>query len=189
MNTITLRDMANIIATSEKRAEEKVFNQLKGLAGRNILTAVPDIYGKKGALLFPQEEIYRARMLLAALDNGFAAEALAKFDSQMRSESRESYADGKHVERGLHHAIAALAVGTDKWVFQIGQLRVDGELDFSGHWAINGRHGSAPDWLAPPPDGFEYDCAGSFEAVSTIMFTNICQPIFAEIERREKVES
>jgi len=186
MKDITLRNMSHIIAASEKRAEEKIFNQLKGLAGRGILSPVPGNYGKKGALLFPQQEIYRARTLLAALDNGFAADALTQFDAQMRRESREIYPDGKHVERSLDHAISALEAGTKNWIFQVGQLRIDGELEFSGHWAVDGRHGSAPDWLGQPPEGYEYSYAGSFEAVTSIMFTNVCLPIFNEIKRRDK---
>ena len=190
MNTITLRDMASIIAKAETRPEEKVFNQLKGLAGRNILSALPDFYGKKGALLFRPKEIYRARMLLAALDNGFAADALATFDAQLRSESREVFANGTHVERSLEKAVAALGDENQAWQFQVGQQRINGKLAYSGHWTINGRHSEAThDWLSQPPEGYEFDYAGSLESVVTLMFTNICRPIFDEVARRENTES
>lgn len=192
MNTITLRDMASIIAKAENRPEEKVFNQLKGLAGRNILTAVPDIYGKKGALLFPQDKIYRARMLLAALDNGFAADALAKLDAQMRATSTHTYPAGAPISRNLSQAVNSLDADKPSfWVFEVAQMRMDdGEVDFSGHWVVNGnRFPAHHDWLQIPEEGNVFDFAGTLEAVTSFTFTYLCRPIFNEVKRRNEAES
>lgn len=180
MKTITLRDMASIIATSEKRAEERIFNQLKGLAGRNILDAVPNIYGKKGALLFRPDEIYRARMLLAALDNGFAADVLAKLDAQMRATSTYTYPESAPVSRNLSEAVKSLSESKPSfWVFEVAQMRMDdGEVGFSGRWVVNGnRFPSHSDWLEVPEEGF----AGTLEAVTSFTFTYLCRPLFDPI--------
>lgn len=189
---ITLRDMANIIATAEKRAEERIFNQLKGLSGRNVLSAFPNRYGKKGALLFRQDEIYRARMLLAALDNGFAADALVKMDAQMCAETTWTYPDGTLVSRGLTQAVESLRKDKPSfWVFEVAQMRMDdGEIDFSGRWVVNGnRFPSQINWLEIPPDGLIFDFAGTLEAVTSFTFSYLCRPIFDEIERRKRAEA
>lgn len=164
----TLRDMSGLIASCEQRPEEPIFNQLKGLAGRNILTPVADHYGRKGALLFLQDEVFRARMLLAALDNGFASEKLAKFDAQMRFEPRAiDVITGLHISPSFNAAISDLTAERPvMWVFEVGRVRIEGELGFSGHWIADGqRVGMIPDWSEP---------RHGFEGVTTFAFTNLC---------------
>jgi hypothetical protein len=189
MNTITLRYMSDTIAKSEKRPEEKIFNQLKGLAARDILASVPDLYGKKGALMFPRDEIYRARMLIAALDNGFSADVLAKLDAQMLATSTYLHPDSSET-RSLTQAVESLSADQPAfWVFEVAQLRMEsGEIDFSGRWVVNGnRFATHPDWLTIQDDGSAF--AGMLEVVTFFAFSYLCRPIFNEIERRAKAES
>lgn len=175
----TLRDMSNLIATCEQRAEEPVFNQLKGLAGRNILTPIADHYGKKGALLFPRDEVFRARMLLAALDNGFASEKLAKFDAQMRFEpSVHDVTNGRHLSPSFNAALADLTAEYPvMWVFEVGRVRIEGELGFSGYWIADGKRiGKIPDWSEP---------RHGFEGVTTFAFTNLCAALHGAMKAED----
>lgn len=175
----TLRDISGLIADCESRPEEPIFNQLKGLAGRSILAPVADRYGKKGALLFPQGEVYRARMLLAALDIGFASEKIAKFDAQLRFDRRVlNPISGEHYSPSLKAAIADLtAEKRVMWVFEVGRGRVEGEMDFSGHWIADGKRiGKVPDWSKPSP---------GFEGVITFAFTNLSAPLYGAMKAEE----
>ncbi|WP_151719330.1 hypothetical protein [Gemmobacter serpentinus] len=174
----TLRDISDLIATVEKRPEEPIFNQLKGLAGRGILQPIPDHYGKKGALLFPEKEVYRARMLLAALDRNLASGELAKFDAQMRFEAQDVAAIYSF-DAAASDLLAAYESPEKArtWVFEVGYVRIDGVLGFSGHWIVNNRRRAVdPDWT---------ELRHGFEGVTTFPFTNLLAPIMGAIRRSE----
>jgi hypothetical protein len=78
----TLRDFTDIILRAEgRKSPEKLFNQIKGLAARRLITPFEDQYGQKGALLFSERECYRARLLIAALDFGVCSDDLTEVAS------------------------------------------------------------------------------------------------------------
>ena len=72
---------------------------------------------------------------------------------------------------GFTAALADLKNGAPvKWVFEVARVRIDGELDFSGHWLADGRRFGLPDWKEP---------RHGFEGVTTFEFTNLCAPVYA----------
>jgi hypothetical protein len=184
VNHFNLRDFTTIIAKAEKRPDnERLFNQLKGLAARKLLNPL-EHYGPKGALLFLEREIYRARLLLAALDLGVSSENLAALDSAMRSESIEPLVAGGHVYRGLDHAVAGLE-SNERWTLELIRLRSHetGEIVNSIYWIKNGmRPHDCPDVLNPPEDFYGY-MTGPVEAVLSIPFSLIAKPIWQQFRK------
>jgi hypothetical protein len=184
VNHFNLRDFTTIIVTAEGRPDEdKLFNQLKGLSARKLMKPL-EHYGPKGALLFPENEIYRARLLLAALDLGVSSDNLTALDSAMRSENIEAMVMGGHIYRGLDHAIAGIE-SDERWVLELIRLRSHetGEIENSVYWIKNGmRPMDRVDVLNPPEDFYGY-VTGPVEAVLSIPFSTIAKPIWQQFRK------
>jgi hypothetical protein len=171
----TLRDFTKIIVAAEKREdEEKIFNQLKGLAGRKLLCPIFDYYGPKGALLFAESEIYRARILLAAIDVGIASSDLAYLDAHINNETGLS----------LGPAIESLTDGNTDWLVELTRIRTpERGLETSVRWLRNDYGGEG---RVDPSARNSFSLGGPIEAVLYIRFTGICKAIWDEFRKADR---
>ena len=171
MKSYTLRAIADLFAAVDHHHDaDRIHLQLRGLSARGLLTHIPDSYGPKGALKFNEIEVYRARVLIAAVDLGITKADLGKLKSQL---------DGAGF-RSLKFAVAALGEA-QWWVFEIARIREygAGALNVACFWVVNGdRDGRAPP-LAPPSEHDVYSMGGTIEAVVGIPFTALARPISA----------
>ncbi|TCM85174.1 hypothetical protein [Rhodovulum steppense] len=171
----TLRDFTTVISETEKRPNtEKVFNQLKGLAARGLMRPLPDRYGPKGALLFTASELFRARVLMAAIDMGLSSENLAKLGSDLD--------DKALMERAITDLSAAQP---SLWLIEISWIRVPEQESAGvyGNWLrdeVRMRRGAA-DPLAPDT----VSVSGTIEGALYIRFTSIALPLHAALHESE----
>lgn len=170
----SLRDFTTVISETEKRPNpEKVFNQLKGLAARGLIHPLPDRYGPKGALLFAATELFRARVLMAAIDMGLSSENLAKLGSDL---------DDKDL---MARAITDLsAAQPSQWLIEISWTRVPEKegAAFYGNWLRDGVR------LRPGSDPLASDTvsvSGIIEGALSIRFTSIALPLHAALNESE----
>lgn len=185
MVDFSIRDFTDVISEAERRPDsEKLFNQIKGLAARKLLSPLPH-FGPKGALLFAESEIYRARVLLAAVDLGVSSDRLANFDAAMRAEEVEQPPFGPAVHRSLSDAIGGLSRAED-WVLQLVRIRSldDGEIMDSISWIVNG---AAPvdDFNVRSTDEWPDFATGQIEAVLLIPFSRLVRSIFDLLRHAE----
>ncbi|NOX41571.1 MAG: hypothetical protein GXP05_13995 [Alphaproteobacteria bacterium] len=145
------------------------------------MTPIEDFYGSKGALLFPEAEIYRARLLLAALDMGVASDALAKVDASMRANTVRPTPSGNFTAN-LDTAIESLSDGNADWHLEFTRMRSrdDGEVKFSVGWIVNGDRLGRADTLRPEPGTIVESLTGPIEAVLILPFNHIARAIWRE---------
>lgn len=168
----TIRGFSNHIAQAHNRREDKVFLQLKGLAGRGMLESYEGFYGPKGALLFPEDELYRAAVLLAAVNSGIESENMKKLAAHMRD--------------GFNAALDAAKTGaSDVWILEIARI-LEFETDTPGiyvNWIKNGRRlGTDPvDPLSPDT----MSLGGNICGVLQIPVSVLIVPLWREMQKAE----
>ena len=167
-----IRQIARLFAEADKHSDEdRIHLQLRALAGKGLLSPIPNLYGPKGALYYPEREVYRARLLIAAVDLGIAGQNLIKLDSAL--------------SHRLDDAIRGAAASID-WRFEIVFIRLvgSGEIGVNCGWIANGnRFGRESDPLALQDAGFAVDSlAGSIETVTIILFSRLARPVRELIE-------
>lgn len=166
-----LREFSAIIAQADDRPEDKVFLQLKGLAGRGLLDPLKGLYGPKGALLFAEDELYRAAVLLAAVDMGIEAENMAKLNAHMRD--------------GFGEALASVKGGRPElWVLEVVRIVEfgTGNPEIYVNWIRGGvRQGS----LAVDPLSPDAESLGRIRGVWLIPASVLIAPLWAEMQKAE----
>jgi hypothetical protein len=181
--TYTLRDFTKIICAAEMHRDEmKLFNQMKGLAARGLMSPIEGYYGPKGALLFPEAEIYRARMLLAAVDVGVSSKDLALLDAHMRANTtRPTLPIGENFTASLDAAITSLPKEDSHWVLEVLRIRSrdTGNIKSSVSWIVNGDRLGRADVFNPDVESLE----GPTEAILSIPFNPIARAIWLEIRK------
>lgn len=170
--TYSLRDFAERIATAEgfSLPADRLFLQLKGLAGRGLLTP-EEFYGPRGARLYLEGEAYKARLLLAAIDAGFEATNLDRIASAI-----EEYL------LALGSALALQPAPECRLEVSVIRQAPSGEQGVFPSWRIGGEHrGPGADPLAAGDDAFSV--AGTLESIVIIRASAILLPLFKEFRK------
>ncbi|GLK84661.1 hypothetical protein [Ancylobacter defluvii] len=179
MASFTLREFSDVISRAEARRNlKKLDNQFKGLAARGLLTQASAYFGPRGALLFPEIECYRARLLIALIEaGGIASDDLAQFNVA--------------VGRSLPMVVASLGEASPPfWLMAVDRIR-DPETDevraSYPHWIRDDRPlGSLhTDLLQPDPEGFTLDTIGPIEMVQTVPVTRLLLPLWRQFRKHE----
>lgn len=165
--TLTLSELATRICEAEHRDDTpRLANQLRGMADRGVLTPIVETRAPKAAKRFPEIELYRARILLAAVNAGTESGNLAKVNA--------------HMARQLPGAIEAARAGESaNWVLEITRIVqwLTGDLGLYIGWMVDGRRLGMleADPMAPDTESF----GGTIESAVQIPVSSLIRRLIA----------
>lgn len=182
MEPKTLKQIAQFIAKTEGHASpDKLFQQLRGAANRNLMKEA-DNKGPKAGFRYSAREMLSARILLAAICSGIHSSALAEIYNDMRIESRKIWAVGADVTLSSGEAISAALDknrADEEWRLEIVHLRdrSNGEVNHGTVWIKDGNRFDYSD-----PLGKDSQVIGNvIEGSTTIPVTNLLLPLVRAI--------
>ena len=174
LSKLALRDfVAPVCAVEPFRDPKQLLIQLKGLSDRKFLQPIPEIYGRRGALLFDESEAYRALTLVTALELGILSDELRDVNRYLGSSP-------------FDFANAASAL-TDGLQIQIEFARIrdldDGRVLNSACWIVDGQYTNS--LRSNPLSTESFSLGGPILGVTYLKFSELCRPLFDEFRRKE----
>ena len=185
--TYTLNQITDALTAAAGRPDRgRVFQQLRNLHQRGSLKHF-DTGGPKGAFRFAEFEIYVARILSAAVENGIAGDELGRLEATLRHGRTAVFADASMTISLDANLARMTGDNPEQWLIEIARARdlETGQMHSSFAWArresdgrIN-RFGSLyPDPLSPEVvmgDG------GAVEGVTLLAITKMLAPLIKNI--------
>ncbi|WP_298095971.1 hypothetical protein [Brevundimonas sp.] len=198
--TFTLSEIANRIAQLEGRDAARVHAQLRNPAIRVLLKPIDKDRGKTTAVMFPREELIRARIASVLIDIGHDAATIAEALSPLDREIRPPYLgtttpwpdsfatrgeNGEVLGFTSPPALPAVIRGVRQG--EIWELRVRFTRNHSGHRVVTSDL-ALGQWVRDDDDTLE-KLDQSFEhtrlAELTIPLTPLIKPLLSELPEPE----